>query len=490
MRTLLVALLRLPPIAVAISVWGRPRMAQAATICAGGGVFVLAVVLALAVRHGRVISALHGWVRLDSLGAVFMLATGFLYVTTAVFSVGYLGADRSRRDFEGFARRYFAYVNLFGWTMLMVTVAADFGSLWIAVELTTIVSALMVALDRTDAALEASWKYVLIASTGLGLALLAIIVLYAAGTHSLGNSYLPRFSSFLGVAPTLSRGAVKLSFLLAAIGFGTKVGFVPVHTWLPDAHSEAPSPVSALLSGALLVDAFYALLRFFQVAAAAGSARFASHVLLVLGALSLVVASLCVLRQRSYKRLLAYSSIEHMGVIALGIGFGVPLAVFGALLHVINHAAAKAMAFFGAGSILRRYDTKEVDRVHGAVTVLPWTGPMFLIAALALSGLPISGVFRSEVQIVSGGFARPEYVFVAALIVLVNLAFFGVIWHVGRMALTPADESGPERRETSWWMVAAMLGCLVVVIGIGLHVPGSLEQLLSNASTRILAPSP
>lgn len=177
-------------------------------------------------------------------------------------------------------------------------------------------------------------------------------------------------------------------------------------------------------------------------------------------------------------------------MIALGIGFGVPLAVFGALLHVINHAAAKAMAFFGAGSILRRYDTKEIDRVRGAVTVLPWTGPIFLAAALALSGLPISGVFRSELQIVSGGFARPEYVFVAALIVLVNVAFFGVIWHVGRMALTPADASGPERRETSWWMVAAMLGCLVVVIGIGLHIPGSLEQLLSNASTRILAPSP
>jgi Proton-conducting membrane transporter/Respiratory-chain NADH dehydrogenase, 30 Kd subunit len=331
MRTALVALLCLAPLAVVVSLFARPRLAQAATVCASAGAFGLTIALALAARHGRVISALHGWLRLDSLGAVFMLATGFLYVTSAVFSVGYLGADRSRRDFEGFARRYFTYLNLFAWTMLIVTAASDFGTLWIAVELTTIVSALMVALDRTDAALEASWRYVLIASTGLGLALLAIIVIYGAGTHALGNSYLPRFSSFLRVAPSLSHGAVKVSFLLAAIGFGTKVGFVPVHTWLPDAHSEAPSPVSALLSGALLVDAFYALLRFFQVTAAAGSPGFANHVLLVLGALSLVIASLYVLRQRSYKRLLAYSSIEHMGVIALGVGFTVGPADLGHL---------------------------------------------------------------------------------------------------------------------------------------------------------------
>jgi hydrogenase-4 component F len=489
MRALLVVLLCIPPAAVAVSLFGRARLAQAATLAAGAAAFGLSVALSLAVRHGRVLGAFAGWLRLDSLGAVFMLATGFLYLTTAAFSIGYLHADRTRRDFEGFARRYFAYLNLFGWTMLMVTEAADFGSLWIAVELTTIVSALMVALDRTDAALEASWKYVLIASTGLGIALLAIIVLYATGSRALGSSYLPRFESVLQVAHTLPSGAVKFTFLLAAVGFGTKVGFVPVHTWLPDAHSEAPSPVSALLSGALLVDAFYAVLRFFQVAAANGSATFASRVLIVLGALSLVVASLYVLRQRNYKRLLAYSSIEHMGVIALGVGFGVPLAVFGALLHVINHAAAKGLAFFGAGSILRRYDTKEIAHVEGAVTAMPWTGPMFLAAALALSGLPISGVFRSEFQIVSGGFAHPSYVWVALLIVLVNVAFLGVIWHVGRMTLSAATGRWSQRREMSWWMVAAMLVCLVVVVGIGLHVPASLHELLSNASTRILTPS-
>jgi hydrogenase-4 component F len=486
----LVTLLCLPAAAAVVACARSPRAARAVTVVAGVAALALAIALAMHVRDGATVTALGGWARLDSLGAVFLLATGLLYATSAAFSVGYLGADERQRDYAPFARRYFAYLNLFALTMLMVPEAADFGALWIAVELTTIVSALMVALERTDAALEASWKYVLIASCGLGIALISIILLYAAGTGSLGDAYLPRFSRMLGAASTLPDQPVKVAFLLAAIGFGTKVGFVPVHTWLPDAHSEAPSPVSALLSGSLLAAALYAILRFYQVTVAAGNAHFASRVLIVLGSLSLVTASLYVLRQESYKRLLAYSSIEHMGVIALGVGFGAPLAVAGALLHVITHGAAKGLAFFGAGSILRRYDTKEIDGVAGAATVLPWTGPLFFAAALALSGLPISGVFRSEFQIVAGGFAAPEYVGVALLVVFVNVAFLGVIWHAGRMVLTAEAPTAPPHGETSAWMVVAMCGCLVVLVGLGLHLPDDLTRLLGDASRRLTHPTP
>ena len=372
---------------------------------------------------------------------------------------------------------------------MLVPLATDFGTLWIAVELTTVVSALLVALDRTEAALEASWKYVLIASAGLGIGLLGVILLYAAGTAPLGTDYLPRFDALVGAAGRMPVETVKFAFLLAVVGFGTKAGLAPMHTWLPDAHSEAPTPVSALLSGALLSSALYAILRFYQVTAVAGGSAFPRRVLIVFGAVSLAVAALFVLRQESYKRLLAYSSIEHIGVIALGIGFGVPLAVVGALLHVINHGAAKGLAFFGAGSILRRYDTKQIARVGDAVPVLPWTGPMFLFAALALSGLPVSGVFRSEFQIVAGGFARPQYVGVALLIVLVNVAFFGVIWHAVRMALSPAADPPVPVGETSWWMVAAMGLCLVVVVGLGLHVPGPLTELLRSARSALGAPA-
>jgi hydrogenase-4 component F len=485
MNAALIVLLAVPLLATALSLFDGWRVGRFATAASG------LISFAMTVRHGRVLHAAAGWLRIDSLGAVFLIATGLLYAVAGVFSAGYLQAEVGSHGFRGFARRYYALLNMFGWTMLLVPLASDFGTLWVAVELTTIVSALLVAIDRTDAALEASWKYVLIASSGLGIALLSIIVLYATGTHALGSEYIPRFTRVLAHAHGYSRDAVRLAFVLAVVGFGTKVGFVPMHTWLPDAHSEAPAPVSAMLSGSLLSAAFYAILRFFQVAVVAHQRGFAEHVLIVFGVISLVAASLFVLRQGNYKRLLAYSSIEHMGVIALGIGFGAPLAVAGALLHVITHASAKGLAFFGAGSLLRGYGTKEIDGVAGAGMTMRWTGPMFLGAALALCAFPISGVFRSEFEIVCGGFAQPQYVGVTLLLVFVNLAFFGIIWHAGRMVLSPVSNDPahpPASGEHSVWIVVAMLGCGFVLVALGVHLPGALSALLHSASHRLSSP--
>jgi hydrogenase-4 component F len=486
----LYALLSLPLISGAAGLLHPGPVGSAASVLGGAASLGLTVAIAIDVDHGRVLTAAGGWLRADSLSAVFLLAVGLLYATATLFSVGYLAADRDRPGAARFAARYFALLHLFAWTMLLVPLAADFGTLWVAVELTTIVSALLVAIDRTDAAIEAAWKYILIASSGLAIALLAMIVLYATGSHALGAAYIPRFASLVAHAHALSPEALRLAFVLALVGFGTKVGFVPVHTWLPDAHSEAPAPISAMLSGALLAGALYAILRVFQVSVAAGQTAFAEHALIVFGALSLVAASFFVLRQDNFKRLLAYSSIEHMGIIALGVGFGAPLAIAGALLHVITHASAKGLAFFGAGSLVRGYGTKEVDRVSDAGRRMPWTGPLFLAAALALCGLPLSGVFRSELEIVAGGFANAQYVGLAILLVFVNLAFFGVMWHAGRMVLgthggTP-DVAGV--RERSRWMIAAMLACLVVVVGLGVHLPGELSALLANAQHRLVAP--
>lgn len=482
MADLLILLLVVPLVATGITVFARNGARETATIASGIASLVLALIVVWHVREGSQLHTLDNWLHLDSLSGVFILATGLLYATGSVFSVGYLRPLAHAAGHEPYARRFFAYLNLFGWTMLLVPLMNDFATLWVAVELTTIVSVLLVALDRTDAALEAAWKYVLIASVGLGIALLGVIVLYASGTHALGDSYLPRFAGYLAAGPQLSAVPVELAFLLAVVGFGTKVGLAPLHTWLPDAHSEAPSPVSALLSGALLANAFYAILRFYQVCDAANGDSFPRHVLLVFGAVSLVVAGLFVLQQENYKRLLAYSTIEHMGVIALGIGFGVRIAVAGALFHVVNHAAAKGLAFFGSGSLLRRYGSKEIADVRGAASALPFSGPMFLAATLALAGLPISGIFRSEFQIVSGGFSKPEYLWVTLLLVFVNVAFFGVVWHAGQMVLTRPDD-GAARGETSWLMVGAMAACLVVVVAFGLHQPSALKALLDHATT-------
>ena len=474
----------LPLLAALLSLGDGWILGRAVTLLAGVATLAVAIAVAISVDHGRVLQAAGGWLRVDALSAVFLLATGLLYATAAVFSIGYLGVERRREGFARFAKRYYVLLNLFALSMLLVPLASDFGTLWVAVELTTIVSALLVAIDRTDAALEASWKYVLIVSSGLGIALLAVIVLYATGTHALGGAYIPRFERLIAHAHGLSGDAVRLAFVLALVGFGTKVGFVPVHTWLPDAHSEAPAPVSALLSGSLLAGALYAILRFFQVAAASGNRAFASHALIVFGVLSLVAASFFVLRQSNYKRLLAYSSVEHMGIIALGIGFGAPLAVAGALLHVITHASAKGLAFFGAGSLLRGYDTKEIDAVTDAGRKMPWTGPMLLAAALALSGLPLSGVFRSEFEIVAGGLGAGRYTGAAILVVLVTVAFLGLATTATRMLLTPAGAI-PARGEPSAWMVVPVLAGLAVLVLLGVHPPAELTSLITHAAAEL-----
>ena len=207
------------------------------------------------------------------------------------------------------------------------------------------------------------------------------------------------------MAARLPHTAVRLAFVLAVLGYGTKVGLFPVHTWLPDAHSEAPTPVSALLSGSLLAVSFYAILRFYQVAQAALGPRFPRDVLLVFGVASLLLAALYLLDQRDYKRLLAYSSVEHMGILAIGVSFGAPVALAGVLLHVLAHAAAKGNAFMGAGVLVRKFGTKQISSVTGGLDLLPWSGPLFLAAVLALSAMPPFGIFRSEFEIVTGGLA-------------------------------------------------------------------------------------
>ncbi len=194
--------------------------------------------------------------------------------------------------------------------------------------------------------------------------------------------------------------------MLAVLGYGTKVGLFPVHTWLPDAHSEAPTPVSALLSGSLLAVSFYAILRYFQIATATLGSAFPRDVLLAFGVASLLLASLYLLDQRDLKRLLAYSSVEHMGILAIGVSFGAPVALAGVMLHVLAHAAAKGNAFMGAGVFTIKFGSKQISAHRGAMDVLPWSGPMFLLAVFALSAMPPFGIFRSEFQIVAGGFSR------------------------------------------------------------------------------------
>jgi hydrogenase-4 component F len=429
------------------------------------------------------------YLRVDALSEIFLLATGFLYGAVTVYSVGYtkhhdLDQDQYHRD--RYARRFYAGLNLFGWAMLAAPIMGSLALLWIAVEITTIVSALLVAIEDTDGAAEAAWKYVLIASAGLGLALLATVFAYFAGSQVLGEHYNLAISPLIATAAHLPHTPVRLAFMLAVLGYGTKVGLFPVHTWLPDAHSEAPTPVSALLSGALLATSFYAILRFYQVASGNLGSGFPRDTLLAFGVASLLLAALYVFGQRDIKRLLAYSSVEHMGILAIGVSFGAPVALAGVLLHVLAHAAAKGNAFMGAGVFTVKFGSKQISALRGGLDVLPWSGPLFLIAVFALSAMPPSGIFRSEFQIVYGGLDSRNYAAAAVLVVLITVVFFGLTASATRMLFTPAPaQRALARGEPSAWMVVPVVAGVAVLLILGLHPPGELTGLIARAVTQL-----
>src|ERR1700689_559180 len=357
MLAVILALLIVPVAAALISLRAPAAVTQAVTAVSGVACFglVLALVPAASRRDLNPVS----YLRVDAISVVFLLATSFLYACVAVYSVGYQARGRSDPGLSRYSRRFYAGLNLFAWAMLAAPMMSSLALLWVAIEVTTVISALLVVIEDTDGAAEAAWKYVLIASAGLGLALLATIFAYYAGAQVLGQSYNLDFGPLLHVAGRLPHAPVRLAFGLAVLGFGTKMGLVPVHTWLPDAHSEGPTPVSALLSGSLLGVSFYAILRYYQVAATTLGSGFPRDTLLAFGVASLLLAALYLFGQRDIKRMLAYSSVEHMGILTIGLSFGVPAALAGVLLHVLAHAAAKGNAFMGAGVFMRKFGTKQ-----------------------------------------------------------------------------------------------------------------------------------
>ncbi len=483
MLAIIVILLGAPVAAALVSLRAPLAVAQAVTAATGALCFALVLALVPAASHHDL--GYLSYLRIDAVSVVFLLATSFLYAAVAVYSVGYLPRDSRSPGFTRYYRRFYAGLNLFAWSMLAAPMMSSLALLWIAIEVTTVISALLVAIADTDGAAEAAWKYVLIASAGLGLALLATIFAYYAGAQVLGEHYNLAFGPLLHAGARLPHAPVRLAFGLAVLGFGTKMGLFPVHTWLPDAHSEAPTPVSALLSGSLLAVSFYAILRYYQVAVAALGPRFPRDVLLVFGVASLLLAALYLLDQRDYKRLLAYSSVEHMGILAIGVSFGAPIALAGVLLHVLAHAAAKGNAFMGAGVLVRKFGSKRISAVRGGLDLLPWSGPLFLLAVFALSAMPPFGIFRSEFEIVQGGFAASSDAGAAVLIVLVTLAFLGLSAAANRMLFMPADADAAarySRGEPSAWMVVPVAAGIVVLLVLGVHPPAELTGLLTRAA--------
>ena len=301
-----------------------------------------------------------------------ILCTAIVYLLASIYSIGYmrlLGEDERLWIF-------YALFSGFALTILFSSVMNNAGLYWIAIELTTLVSTFLVGFERAAESIEAAWKYIIIISAGISLALLGTVLFYWCGSFVLGPTYEMTWDTLLAAAPKMNPALAALSYLLVLVGYGTKVGLAPMHTWLPDAHSESPAPISAMLSGALLNSAMLGIVRYLTIAEAAQGERLARATLVAFGVSSLLVGALFIVRQNGIKRLMAYSSVEHMGVIALGFGFGGPLGIAGALYHMLNHSLNKSLMFFGAGNVMRSYGSKEIRNIRDVWARFPVQGAL------------------------------------------------------------------------------------------------------------------
>jgi hydrogenase-4 component F len=421
---------------------------------------------------GAVVAGPQEVLRADGLSA--LLATCVAVVTALA---AWLGPGLSPEDDPRRTRRYQIFVNLFAFTMLFAVTTNNVGLMWVAIEATTITSALLIPLDVTKASVEASWKYVLLGSVGIALAFAGTVLAYfdfvrlAGGQEAVLNWTVLR-----AAAPSLHPEVMQLAFVFLLVGYGTKAGLAPMHTWLPDAHAEAPAPLSAMMSGVLLAVALYAVVRWKVVVSAAVGSGFPDRLLLMLGVLSLAIAAFSLVVQRNYKRMLAYSSIEHTGLICVGLALG-PLGTFAAMLHLLNHTLAKSMMFFLAGRVLHRYGTTEIARVSGLLKVMPWTGGLFAAGILAVVGLPPFGLFVSEFALFRAGFSVGRPWLVALILALLAVAFVSMIGHLNRM-LYGVPTAGVRTGEDRLWPLIPLGLCATTLVVLGITLPAPLETLL------------
>ncbi len=464
------------PFLLGVLAWVLPgRTARRAVFMAAG--------LVQAALAARVIlrpppSEWGGALGADALGLLFLGIVTLLFALSAVYTFGYMALPRHPR------RRYYVPTMLFFLgSMTLAVLSRHLGLFWVALEATTLSSATLIFFDRSERSLEAAWKYLILCSVGIALALAGTFFMAMALPPGAEGSLL--LDNLLAAAPGMMPAWLKTAFLFLLVGYGTKMGLAPMHTWLPDAHSEAPSPVSALLSGALLNCAFLGILRAFQIANAAGLGDFARRPLLVLGFVSMGTAAAFLIHQPDYKRLLAYSSVEHMGILAVGIGIGGGPAAFGALLHALNHSLAKALLFFAAGAVFLLYHTKNVSGVSGLAKRAPFVAVLFTAGFLAITGTPPFGPFVSELTIVLAALAGGHFWIAALFLLLLAVAFAAMGAAFLEMVFGDPPEDIPALEFHGWnaaLILAPPAALAAASLALGLYLPERLNSLLKAAA--------
>jgi hydrogenase-4 component F len=425
---------------------------------------------------GGVVAGLGGWLLLDALGKVVLGFLSVLFFLCSLYAPGYL-ALRADRPNRVFCANLFVVLAM----MTLVTLSHHLGLMWVAMEATTLASAPLLYFNHNARSLEATWKYLLIGSVGIGLALLGSFFLaYSAIKAHLESTLL--FDQLIQIAPKLSPQWLHAAFVLLFIGYGTKMGLAPMHTWKPDAYGEAPGIVGTLLAGGITSCAFLAILRVYQICRAGSEAEFAREIMIFFGLLSMAVAAVFMARQRDFKRMLAYSSIEHMGILVLGVGIG-GLAVYGALLHLINNGLTKGVLFLSAGNIHRAYGSKVTDDVRGAIQRVPLSGALFLAGFLAITGSPPFAPFVSEFTIVNAAIGSGQFLVGGLFLLLLGIVFIGM----GATVLAVVQGKAPEQKQPNGFHDSISTGVpillfMALVLLLGLYVPPPLESLLREAA--------
>ncbi|HSY50100.1 MAG TPA: proton-conducting transporter membrane subunit [Thermoanaerobaculia bacterium] len=439
-------------------------------------------VLAVEAVRTKMGEAASDWLQLDPLGGLVLLVISTIFLICAMYCIGYLRlrAERPNRVFCTALLGFLAMTSL-------VALAQHLTVLWVAMEATTLATAVLLYFNQNRRSLEATWKYLMIGSVGIALALLGTLFLAYGALLGLGEPTL-LFSELVRRAGHLPAPWVRTAFVFLLVGYGTKMGLAPLHTWKPDAYGEAPGVVGALLAGGLTTGAFLALLRVYRIVDAAGQGLFARELLVVFGLLSMATAAVFMIGQRDFKRLLAYSSVEHMGILVLGIGLG-GAGIFAALLHVVNNALTKSLLFLAAGNIHRAFKSKRLEDVTGALQRLPLSAGLFLAGFFAISGSPPFGPFVSELSILTTAMDSHRYLVSALYLILLAVVFIGMGSSVLAVVLgvPPDDTEGRSFRESPFKTIPIIVS-LALVIWMGVWIPESVSRLL-HAAARLLGGS-
>ena len=471
----------LAPLLAALLCWVKPlrSIAWGTTVTCLVISFAAAIMTTQQVLWSGRAFGIPGWIEVDGLGCLVLLLVAFVCMLAAIFAGGYMrhGSSSKKRLW-----RFYTNYNLFVFALAVVPALTSPNLAWVGVELVTLFATLMVGFESTAGALEAAWKMAILTIMGAPIALLGFLVLYWAFRSS-GGGTAETWTALNTMSASMPPNLLKFSFLLVFVGFGAKTGLAPMHTWLPDAHSQAPTPVCAVLSGIKTTVPLYVILRFLSIILASPQARLGEW-MVVIGLVSVGIAAFLLLQVRDYKRMFAFSTVEHMGIILVAAGFATHAAAYGAVAQMLNHSITKSLCFYTAGLVLMALGTRQISEVRGLFRTSPFIGGALLLCSLAIAGAPPFPIFLSEFSILSAGLRSGHVLAVAILAVFIVVAFAAIMLHVNGMLFGQPETTASTAPSPFSCRTAVILAVIPVVV-LGVYIPGPVHSLLTLAAQQL-----